>query len=233
MEPNYLLLTCEHATNRVPPAYRHLFRGRERALASHRGWDRGALEVARALEKRFGFPLHEGAHCRLLVDLNRSRASGEIFSKFSRELEPVELERILKLHHDPHWGRVRKVLRRECRRGLVLHLGIHSFTPVLRGRKRKTGIGLLCDPSRKIEYQFCKRLQKKLRRLSKIEIHLNSPYRGIGDGLAHSMRGEFPVERFAGIEIEVNQKYLKTQTGVRRISGLFIEALLGMIPEKK
>lgn len=232
MEPKYLLLTCEHATNRIPPEYRKLFRGREKILESHRGWDRGAVEIARALEREFGFPLHEGKHCRLLADLNRSRECGEIFSEFTKQLSPLEQERILRRYHDPHWERARKTLRRECRAGLALHLGIHSFTPILRGKKRKTGIGLLCDPSRAWEYAFCKALQRKLRTLTTIEVHLNSPYKGAGDGLAHSMRGEFPEKRFAGIEIEVNQKYLKTHAGIRRISNLFRESLAGMVPTR-
>ena len=44
-----LLLTCEHGGNRIPPEYRALFRGATAALASHRGWDPGALALARRL----------------------------------------------------------------------------------------------------------------------------------------------------------------------------------------
>src|SRR5436305_13375521 len=38
-----LLITCEHGGNAVPERYRGAFAGAARALASHRGYDPGAL----------------------------------------------------------------------------------------------------------------------------------------------------------------------------------------------
>ena len=43
------LVTCEHGGNDIPPRYAPLFRGRRALLASHRGYDPGALVTARAL----------------------------------------------------------------------------------------------------------------------------------------------------------------------------------------
>ena len=45
----FLLVTCEHGGNRVPKEYRRLFAGWEPVLASHRGYDPGALTLAREL----------------------------------------------------------------------------------------------------------------------------------------------------------------------------------------
>ena len=47
MKPSVLLRTCEHGGNRVPSAYRSVFRGARSALDSHRGQDMGALALAR------------------------------------------------------------------------------------------------------------------------------------------------------------------------------------------
>ena len=43
------IITCEHGGSRVPAPYREPFRDRQELLDSHRGWDSGALEMAKAL----------------------------------------------------------------------------------------------------------------------------------------------------------------------------------------
>jgi len=44
MRTDRLVLTCEHGGNRVPAAYRALFEGAEALLATHAGYDIGALK---------------------------------------------------------------------------------------------------------------------------------------------------------------------------------------------
>jgi predicted N-formylglutamate amidohydrolase len=67
-----LLITCEHGGNSVPPRWRPLFRGHRALLDSHRGWDPGALPIARALAREMNAPLIYSTISRLLVELNRS-----------------------------------------------------------------------------------------------------------------------------------------------------------------
>ena len=52
-----ILITCEHGGNQVPARWRARFRGAGAVLSSHRGWDPGALGVARTLAKALGAPL--------------------------------------------------------------------------------------------------------------------------------------------------------------------------------
>src|SRR5262249_47965032 len=77
-----LVLTCEHAGNKIPPGYSRLFRGADDVLASHRGWDPGALTLARALAKRLRRPLHFVTWSRLLVESNRAPHNPRIWSAF-------------------------------------------------------------------------------------------------------------------------------------------------------
>ena len=63
----FLLVTCEHGGNRVPKRYRRLFAGWESVLASHRGYDPGALTLARELARAFDAPLVASTVTRLLV----------------------------------------------------------------------------------------------------------------------------------------------------------------------
>lgn len=43
-----LVLSCEHGGNRVPGPWKDRFRGARDVLDSHRGWDPGALSLARS-----------------------------------------------------------------------------------------------------------------------------------------------------------------------------------------
>src|SRR5436305_1415922 len=52
-----LLITCEHGGNRIPPRYRAAFAGAARALASHQGYDPGALALAREFARRLAAPV--------------------------------------------------------------------------------------------------------------------------------------------------------------------------------
>ena len=52
-----LLITCEHGGNRIPPRYRAAFASAARALASHQGYDPGALALAREFARRLAAPL--------------------------------------------------------------------------------------------------------------------------------------------------------------------------------
>ena len=64
---DYLLLTCEHAGNRIPRAYAPLFRGADALLATHRGWDPGAYVLARFLAKRLRVPAPTRAEIAALI----------------------------------------------------------------------------------------------------------------------------------------------------------------------
>ncbi len=57
-----LLVTCEHASNRVPAGYGGLGLGKQ-ALARHIAWDLGAASVARAIAAGIGCPLHLAPRC--------------------------------------------------------------------------------------------------------------------------------------------------------------------------
>jgi len=67
-----IVLSCEHAGHRVPAAYRALFRGHASVLKSHRGWDPGALDLARAIVVACNAPLLANTTSRLIVECNRS-----------------------------------------------------------------------------------------------------------------------------------------------------------------
>ncbi len=207
-----LVLSCEHGGNLIPARYRPLFRGAQQVLASHRGWDPGSLELARAIRRASGAPLVVTTTSRLLVECNRSIGHARLFSEFTRELPEDEKARILSRYYHPHRDAVEKAIHdgmRAARR--VVHIGVHTFTPVYNGRRRRTDIGVLYDPHRAFETGVACALADALRTAAPgLRVHCNLPYRGWSDGLTTSLRETFPASRYAGIELEVNQRFVGT-----------------------
>ncbi len=208
--PFRLLLTCEHAGNHVPARYRGLFRGQGEELAGHRGWDIGALVLARDLQRGLRAPLVYDRTTRLLVDLNRALRSPTLFSEFSEQLDAPERRELLARLHAPHWQRVRQGIERLGGRsqGPVVHLAVHTFTPELDGIVRQTDVGLLYDPGRAAEARFCRGWQRALADIApEVRVRLNYPYWGAGVGMATQMRRRFPAAGYLGLAVEVNQSF--------------------------
>lgn len=91
----------------------------------------------------------------------------------------------------------------------VLHLSIHTFTPLWNGTMRRVDVGLLFDPARKNESEFCGLFLPELkRRLPSLCIEFNEPYKGTDDGFTTYLRTLFGDDEYLGIEIEINQKYV-------------------------
>lgn len=202
------LVTCEHGGNRVPLEHAHLFTGMEDALSGHRGWDPGALDVARELASSLMCDLFGASVTRLLVDLNRSEGRPDLFSEATRDLPPAAREEILHFYYRPHRRRVRERVAGLLAAGTpALHIAAHSFTPVLAGLERKADVGLLYDPARRAEAHFCGLWREALLALApELRVRRNYPYKGVSDGLAASLRREFG-QGYAGVELEVNQKH--------------------------
>lgn len=202
------LVTCEHGGNLVPPPYRHLFADRKALLATHRGYDPGALEMARQLAEAFAAELFSSTVTRLLVDLNRSIGHPHLFSN-ATEGEPKSLRReIVALHYEPYRSDVELFVEKAVERGhRVVHISSHSFTPVLDGQVRDVDVGLLYDPARRVEAELCARWKDELSaRAPDLRIRRNHPYRGNSDGLTSHLRKRFGPDAYLGVELEVNQE---------------------------
>ena len=210
--PDRLILTCEHAGNVVPAKYRSLFAEHGHLLPTHRGWDPGALLLAREMAERFSASLYFATTTRLLVDLNRSVGTPELHSEATRHLPLAERRRILDRYYHPHRRRVDEAMAEAMRasRDRIVHIASHSFTPELHGHVRTADIGLLYDPGRAGEVAFCTRWLEALKSADpSLRLRRNYPYRGKSDGVAQALRRRYPPGRYIGIELEVNQRYVE------------------------
>ncbi len=206
----FVVVTCEHGGNRIPAPYRPLFTDAGALLATHRGYDAGALDMARALASAFDAPLITSTVSRLLVDLNRSIGHRTLHSDATRQLPRAARERILSLYYRPYRQRVESRVARAIAAGMrVVHISSHSFTPVLDGTTRKADVGLLYDPARAGELTLCQSWSAALgRRIAPLRVRRNYPYHGWNDGLTSHLRRRFAPTRYVGIELEINQKHV-------------------------
>lgn len=205
-----VIVTAEHAGNRVPEEYRALFQGHSALLASHRGWDPGAGELASRLAEVWAAPLVAATVTRLLVDTNRSPHNPRVFSEVVRSVPPGERARILERFHTPHRNEVAARVASAVGEGdRVLHLSVHSFTPVWEGRERGIDLALLYDPTRSAERELAVSWARALATESGRVVRRNAPYRGKADGLTTTLRGRHGADDYLGIEIEVSQGHLQ------------------------
>lgn len=204
-----LILTCEHATNVLPSSYAWPFKNEQDRLNTHEGFDIGAFEVYKSLQDLADFSFHY-PWSRLLIEVNRSLHHPNLFSSISKKLDKAEKERLVVDFYEAYRDQVQQKIEDRINQGeTVLHLSIHSFTPVLSGNIRETDFGILYDPKRKPEKDWAKRFKKELNeQLSQFRTRMNYPYLGKADGFTTSLRKKFPIH-YLGIELEINQNLVK------------------------
>lgn len=223
-----VIVTCEHGGNTVPARYAGLFDAHRDLLDSHRGWDPGALELARRFSRALDAPLHYATTTRLLVELNRSEHHPSLFSIVTKQCPKTTKQEILNRYYRPYRDAVEAAIARRTRRRLtVLHLSVHTFTPVLDGTTRRADVGVLYDSGRAAERRFCDQWREEL--LGRLNadrggsgaarersgphsdrpwtVRRNYPYKGSADGFTTYLRTRFPPSRYLGLELEVNQRF--------------------------
>ncbi|MCB0794975.1 MAG: N-formylglutamate amidohydrolase [Flavobacteriales bacterium] len=220
-----LLLTCEHGGNQVPKAYRDVFATAERELKSHRGWDPGALSLYRAL-----LPISDASyHCtvtRLLVELNRSARHPRLFSAWSRRLDAHQRNEVRARYYDPFREDVLRTVTGWARSGQeVLHISVHSFTPILDGQVRDMHVGLLYDPAHGRESELAARWKLLLQATAPdLIVRRNAPYKGTSDGHTRALR-QAVGPNYHGIELEVRNDLLADPIATERMARVLMPTL--------
>ena len=208
-----VLLTCEHGGNDVPAEYSTYFEQAKDVLATHRGYDLGALELFKKFKGKADFSLSSSTS-RLLVELNRSLHHAHLFSEYTQGLPPQEAEKVLEKYYYPYRQKVENQVAAWVEKGCqVLHLSVHSFTPELNGKERKADIGFLYDPKREREQLFAAQWRQRLQdQFPEYKIRYNYPYKGTADGFVTQLRKHYTNDQYAGLELEVNQRFPASET---------------------
>lgn len=218
-----VLLTCEHASPRIPLRYGTL--GLRRAQLPHVSdwYDIGAAAVTRLLSTHLRATAVLATHSRLVVDLARFPDDPFYVRPHSRGT-PIpgnkgitrrERRERVRRYHKPYHDRVRAELRRLSQHQHVLLIDIHSFNHVLNGERRDTDIGILFAHDR--ARPLCRKLRTSLAS-SGLRIDYNKPYSA--KETAGQMLKMHDEPRVQGIEFEINDRLLQTMAGIQRIAVL-------------
>lgn len=174
------LVTCDHASNRVPCAVAGGDLGLPPGeMARHIAWDVGAGGVARALADALGAPAVLGRFSRLVIDPNRGEDDPTLLMRLydgtivpaNRSADAAERERRLRLLHRPYHA----VLAREAARPGIALVAVHSFTPRLVGRPpRPWHVAVLSSGDRRLADPLIARLRAE----GDLVVGDNEPYSG-------------------------------------------------------
>jgi predicted N-formylglutamate amidohydrolase len=197
--PGRWLVTCDHATNRVPEWVGGGDLGIGAAdMARHIAFDPGAAGLAVALAERLDSPAILSDFSRLVIDPNRGEDDPTLVMKLydgtiipaNRHAGPDEVERRLERLYRPYHDAYAALA---ARRPDTVIVAIHSFTPCLRGRApRPWHVGVLHSP---LDQRLSRRLIDILRADGRFCIGDNEPYSGHlpGDAIdRHALRAGRP-----------------------------------------
>ena len=149
-DPGPLVLTCEHASRRIPAPLRTTANDRK-WLSTHWGWDIGARTVCPRDDPT---DWRSGRVRALLASGGREsspeprapgalRRRGDVLS-FNEGLTIEEVDRRLEKYHAPYHAAIDRVIgARMSQPGDVMLLAVHSFTPQLGDDRREMDVGLV------------------------------------------------------------------------------------------
>ncbi len=218
--PQQLIVTCEHAVNTIPNEYQYLFKQHEEVHDTHRAIDFGALSIAQYFSHAFKSPLITASVSRLFVECNRSPGHSKVFSEFTKELSIFEKQKIMKDFYIPYRQQVEELIEQIIEQGKqVIHLSMHSFTPIYNNIQRNADICLLYDPRRAGEKQLAALWRARIKTENPdYRVRMNYPYSGISDGLVTYLRKRHTEKDYLGIEVESNQSLVASPTNLNKLT---------------
>ncbi len=224
------LITCDHASNAVPPEIDGGSLGISDAdMARHIAWDPGAAGVSIGLGELLGASVVLGNFSRLVIDPNRGEDDPTLLMKLydgtiipaNRHVDQAEIERRLNAYHRPYHG---TVARLAARRDDTVYVAIHSFTRQLRGREpRPWHIGVLYGH----DARFALPLLDRLRKEPGLAVGENEPYGGHLEGDSVDRHAIKPAR--VNVLIELRNDLIRTDAQqwawARRLAPILEEVL--------
>lgn len=224
-----LVLTCEHASCEIPSDYGALGLTAAR-VEDHIGWDVGAAQVTEELAAQFGAPAVLSAVSRLVIDCNRDLRDHDLVVERSDGtvvpgnlgLAPRERDRRVDRFYAPYHAAVDRTIEQH---GPALLLSVHSFTPLLAGRRREFDAGVLFVEHTDHAERFGLALAA-----TGLAVRYNEPYSGY-DGLIFSAQKHGRRHGIPYLEIELNNASLREAAAARGVAARVGAALRSLLEE--
>jgi len=187
--PSRWLVTCDHATNTVPPFVNGGTLGLEDAdMGRHIAYDVGAAGLTRRLAERLNGPAILSNFSRLVIDPNRGEDDPTLLMKLydgtiipgNRHADAEDFSRRLNRCYRPYHTALAELA---ARRADTVILSVHSFTKQLNGHTpRPWHVGLLYAADTRLARPLADLLMQE----SDICLGENEPYGGHlpGDAIA-------------------------------------------------
>lgn len=180
--PGRWLITCDHASNRVPDWVGGGSLGiAAQDMARHIAWDVGAAGLAAALAERLDSPAILSDFSRLVIDPNRGEDDPTLVMRLydgtiipaNRHIDAAGVEERLNRLYRPYHAAYAALA---ARRPDTVIVAIHSFTPCLKGRApRPWHVGVLHSH---LDSRFSLPLIARLRAEPDLCVGDNEPYSG-------------------------------------------------------
>lgn len=223
-----LVIICDHASNRIPPALGTL--GLDPAdLLSHIAWDIGAAGVAEIVARQFNAPAVLCGTSRLVIDCNRypddPRAIPEVSDGVAvpgnTAIAPAARRERIARYFRPYHAEVARVIDAAIVAGSrPILLSIHSMTPEMAGRYRPWQIAVSSGADRRLADPML----AALRRVAGITVGDNEPY-DMDPTEDYSIPEHALTRGLLHLQIEFRQDEVATPEGQARWAGIFAAAM--------
>lgn len=219
-----VVLTCEHASERLPDAWSWPSADR-RLLGTHWASDLGIADLTRELAEALGCAATLSRFTRLLIDPNRPLSSPTLFRSHC-DGEPVQLN--VGLTDADRHARIRGYYRpyhvacdaMVAAQAGALVLGMHSYTPSYEGNRREVELGVLWDADDDLGEHWTRRLAE----LSGWDVRGNAPWSG-KDGLMFGPQHHATQHGRPAIELELRQDLAVDPVARAKVVGWLVELI--------
>jgi predicted N-formylglutamate amidohydrolase len=223
------VLTCDHASNRVPRALGTL--GLTQSdLARHIGWDIGMAAVTRALAAHLDAWSILQNYSRLVIDCNREPGHPTSIPVISERTEiPANInlspeaaaQRQRDIFHPYHAAIAAHLDKRAAAARPTLLVTLHSFTPVYDGAPRAMHAGVLYNRDTRLAHA----LLRGLRAEPNLIVGDNEPY-AVTDDSDYGVNVHGADRGLPHVEIEIRQDLVADAAG----QGAWAERLARLLP---
>ncbi|MEY8841782.1 N-formylglutamate amidohydrolase [Cribrihabitans sp. XS_ASV171] len=227
--PARWLITCDHATNMVPPEIEGGDLGLPREdMERHIAYDVGAYELSKHLGEILDAPVVAANFSRLVIDPNRGEDDPTLIMKLydgsiipgNRGVDAAERARRLEMCYRPYHAALERLA------GLphAVIVSMHSFTRQLRGRPpRPWHVGVL----HAADTRFTDPLVARLRQEEDLCVGVNQPYTGYlpGDAIDRHATGHGRPNALIEIRNDLIADHAGQRHWAERLAPILTDAL--------